>query len=60
MVVALRISSRKIAVHAVCSQVTNRGKVTIRWTLNHEGAEGNEQADIWAKAAAEGRIYVSD
>ena len=37
-------------------QLTNRGNtLTLRWTPDHRGIEGNEQADATAKRAAEGR-----
>ena len=32
-----------------------RYSLTIRWTAGHEGIEGNEAADVEAKAAAEGK-----
>ena len=42
------------AAHETCRQLQSRGNcLTSRRTPTHEGIEGSEVADVWAKAAAE-------
>ena len=42
-------------------KVRSRGNdISIRWTPAHQGVDGNEQADAWAKRAAEGREGRAD
>ena len=43
-----------VAIHEVGSRITSHGNaITVRRTPAHQGVEGNEAADTWAKAAAE-------
>ena len=42
-------------------EIRGRGdSVTVRWTPAHQGVDGNEQADAWAKRAAEKREGRAD
>ena len=42
-------------------QIRSRGNdISLRWTPAHQGVDGNEQADAWAKRAAERREGRAD
>ena len=43
------------AIHLSECIVGRENTITLYWTPSHRGIEGNEQADTWAKRAAEGR-----
>ena len=50
-----------MAVHEVRKQITARGsEVTVRWAPAYQRVEGNEMADTWAKAAADGSSYEDE
>ena len=43
-----------VAIHEVDRRIASHGNtITVRWMPVHQGVEGNEAADTWAKAAAE-------
>lgn len=50
-----------VAVHEVRKRITARGsEVTVRWAPAYQRVEGNEMADTWAKAAADGSSYEDE